>query len=165
MKGGNMKINHYEKELISIANEIIGFLINNGAKKNDAQDIMQDVFVKLLQTDIILASDKLRPWLYRVALSRFYDIYRRQKRYRDILLEQYAQYSEVEPILADYSGLQRALEKLNDYQSALIVLYYDDRKHINDIAMIYDVSSSKIKVDLYRTRQQLKDIMMGYENE
>jgi len=66
MKGGNMKINHYEKELINIANEIIGFLINNGAKKNDAQDIMQDVFVKLLQADIILASDKLRPWLYRV---------------------------------------------------------------------------------------------------
>ncbi|WP_224145555.1 hypothetical protein [Leuconostoc gelidum] len=61
-----MKINHYEKELINIANEIIGFLINNGAKKNDAQDIMQDVFVKLLQADIILASDKLRPWLYRV---------------------------------------------------------------------------------------------------
>ena len=28
-----MKINHYEKELINIANEIIGFLINNGAKK------------------------------------------------------------------------------------------------------------------------------------
>ncbi len=100
-----------------------------------------------------------------MAISRFYDIYRRQKRYRDILLEQYAQYSEVEPILADYSVLQRALEKLNDYQSALIVLYYDDRKHIDDIAMIYDVSSSKIKVDLYRTRQQLKDIMMGYENE
>ncbi|CAM3099062.1 RNA polymerase sigma factor [Leuconostoc rapi] len=160
-----MEINRYEKILVDIANEIIGFLINHGAKKMDAQDIMQDVFVKLLQADIILTPDKLRPWLYRVALSRFYDIYRRRKRYRDILLETYAQYSEVEPVLTDYSSLQRALEQLNDYQRALIILHYDDRKRINDIAVIYNVSESKIKVDLYRTRKQLKDMMVGYENE
>lgn len=160
-----MEINRYEKILVDIANEIIGFLINQGVEKSDAQDIMQDVFVKLLQTDIVLTPDKLRPWLYRVALSRFYDIYRRQKRYRDILLEQYGQYSEVEPVLADYSSLQRALGQLNDYQRALIILHYDDRKRINAIAAIYNVSESKIKVDLYRTRKQLKHMMMGYENE
>lgn len=154
-----MKIDHYEKLLIAIAQEIIGFLINQKIQKQDAEDIVQDVFVKLIQADLILPPDKLRPWLYRVALSRFYDLYRRQKRYRNILLAQYAQYCDITPVRPVNDDLQQALGRLNDYQKSLILLYYDDRKRIRQIATIYDVSEAKIKVDLFRTRQQLKRII------
>ena len=53
--------------LVYIAHEIIGFLINQNMQKQDAEDIVQDIFVKWIQTDLVLPLDKLRPWLYRVA--------------------------------------------------------------------------------------------------
>ncbi|WP_220740941.1 RNA polymerase sigma factor [Leuconostoc miyukkimchii] len=154
-----MKIDYYEQLLIDISYELTGFLINKKIQKQDAEDIVQDVFVKLIQTDLVLPPNKLRPWLYRVALSKFYDLYRRQKRYRDILLAQYTQYSDIAPDMIKHTVLQQALDELDDYQKSLVLLYYDDRKRIREIATIYDVSESKIKVDLYRTRQQLKHRM------
>lgn len=43
-----MKIDQYEDRLIALANEIIGFLIHQKIQKPDAEDIVQDVFVKLM---------------------------------------------------------------------------------------------------------------------
>ena len=164
-KAGEMKIDYYEQLLLDIAHELTGFLINHRIQRQDAEDIIQDVFVRLIQADIMLPPEKLRPWLYRVALSRFYDLYRRQKKYRDILLAQYAQYSEIAPSMTKNELLQQALDKLDDYQKSLILLYYDSRHSIRDIATIYNASDSKIKVDLYRTRQQLRQTIERAQNE
>ena len=84
-----MNISPYEQILMTCVSEIQRYLIKTGANPADAQDIVQDVLVKLIQADIVLAPDKLRPWLYRVALSRFYDLYRREKRYRALLSERF----------------------------------------------------------------------------
>ena len=84
-----MNISPYEQILMTCASEIQRYLIKTGANPADAQDIVQDVFIKLIQADIVLATDKLRPWFYRVALSRFYDLYRREKRYRALLSERF----------------------------------------------------------------------------
>lgn len=73
-----MNISPYEQILMTCVSEIQRYLIKTGANPADAQDIVQDVLVKLIQADIVLAPDKLRPWLYRVALSRFYDLYRQK---------------------------------------------------------------------------------------
>ena len=73
-KEGIVNISRYEALLVTYTLEIQRYLVKHGATVSDAQDIVQDVLVKLIQADIILSPDKLRPWLYRVALSRFYDL-------------------------------------------------------------------------------------------
>ncbi|MGO3417762.1 MAG: RNA polymerase sigma factor [Pseudolactococcus laudensis] len=146
---------------MSCASEIQRYLIKTGANPADAQDIVQDVFIKLIQADIVLAPDKLRPWLYRVALSRFYDLYRREKRYQALLSERfYLIYGNVVNLDNDRSWqLEQALQTLTDYQLGLVTLYYEDDKSVKDISEIYQISEAKVKTDLYRLRHKLKQEM------
>lgn len=146
---------------MTCASEIQRYLIKTGANPADAQDIVQDVFIKLIQADVVLASDKLRPWLYRVALSRFYDLYRREKRYRALLSERfYLIYGNVVNLDNDRSWqLEQALQTLTDYQLGLVTLYYEDDKSVKDISEIYQISEAKVKTDLYRLRHKLKQEM------
>ncbi|MGO3372693.1 RNA polymerase sigma factor [Pseudolactococcus laudensis] len=146
---------------MTCASGIQRYLIKTGANPADAQDIVQDVFIKLIQADIVLAPDKLRPWLYRVALSRFYDLYRREKRYRALLSERfYLIYGNVVNLDNDRSWqLEQALQTLTDYQLGLVTLYYEDDKSVKDISEIYQISEAKVKTDLYRLRHKLKQEM------
>ncbi|MGO3002377.1 MAG: RNA polymerase sigma factor [Pseudolactococcus laudensis] len=146
---------------MTCASEIQRYLIKTGANPADAQDIVQDVFIKLIQADIVLAPNKLRPWLYRVALSRFYDLYRREKRYRALLSERfYLIYGNVVNLDNDRSWqLEQALQTLTDYQLGLVTLYYEDDKSVKDISEIYQISEAKVKTDLYRLRHKLKQEM------
>ncbi|GFH43423.1 DNA-directed RNA polymerase sigma-70 factor [Lactococcus hodotermopsidis] len=161
-----MNISKYEQILMIYASEIQRYLIKTGANPADAQDIVQDVLVKLIQADIVLAPDKLRPWLYRVALSRFYDLYRREKRYQALLSERfYLIYGNDDHFPEDEKWLLAlALETLTDYQLSLVTLYYENDKSVKEIAQIYQFSESKIKTDLYRTWQKLKQEMEKYHD-
>ena len=93
-----------------------------------------------------------------MALSRFYDLYRRKKRYQALLNEQfYLLYGNQEYV--DESSaflLHEAIKKLDDYQLALIILYYEENKSIKELSSIYQISEAKVKTDLYRVRQKLK---------
>lgn len=163
-----MNISKYEQILLTYASEIQRYLIKTGANPADAQDIVQDVLVKLIQADIVLNPDKLRPWLYRVALSRFYDLYRREKRYQALLTERfYLIYGNGEQDEEDDKTwrLEQALQALDDYQLSLITLYYEDEKSVKDISAIYQISEAKVKTDLYRTRQKLKQEMEQYHED
>ncbi|GAB2022180.1 RNA polymerase sigma factor [Pseudolactococcus yaeyamensis] len=159
-----MNISKYEQILMTYASEIQRYLIKTGANPADAQDIVQDVLVKLIQADIVLAPDALRPWFYRVALSRFYDLYRREKRYQALLSEHfYLIYGNGEQDIDRNEDkkwqLDEALQALDDYQLSLINIYYEDDKSVKEIAKIYQISEAKVKTDLYRTRQKLKQEM------
>lgn len=156
-----MNISRYEKLVMAYASEIKRYLIKTGANPADAQDIVQDVLVKLIQADIVLAPDKLRPWLYRVALSRFYDLYRREKRYRVLLSEQiYLMAGHVAAVDSDRNWqLEQALQTLTDYQLGLVTLYYEADRSVKNISEIYQISEAKVKTDLYRLRQKLKQEM------
>lgn len=165
-KEGIVNISRYETLLVTYTLEIQRYLVKHGANISDAQDIVQDVLVKLIQADIMLSPDRLRPWLYRVALSRFYDLYRRKKRYQALLKEQfYLLYGNQEHVDESRSILlHEAIKKLDDYQFALIVLYYEEDKSIREISSIYQISEAKVKTDLYRVRQKIK-MKMEQANE
>ena len=68
---------------------MIFYLIKTGSTKEDAQDIAQEVFVKILETELILPVDKVRAWMYRVAIRKYLDLYRRKKRYSEIIEENF----------------------------------------------------------------------------
>ena len=49
-----MNISPYEQILMVCASEIQRYLIKTGVNPADAQDIVQDVFIKLIQADLYL---------------------------------------------------------------------------------------------------------------
>ena len=68
-----MKLDQYEKELVSIAEEIVYYLMQSGVSKDDSLDVTQDVLVKMLESNFVLHREKIRSWMYRVAIRNYID--------------------------------------------------------------------------------------------
>ncbi len=69
-----MKLDGYETLLKDISIELRKYLISKGASKDMAEDVVQDVFVKVLEMDLILPPDKIRPYMYQIAKNEIHRI-------------------------------------------------------------------------------------------
>lgn len=160
-----MNIKQYEGLLVRIAEELVLYLIRMGASKEDAQDIVQDTFVKIIETEMVLPYSKIRAWMYRVAIRTYLDIYRRKKRYQEILAVHFFHLPNWELQPEENEGLSKALTELDVDSLTILIMKYEQELKIKDISMILNVSESKVKTDLFRARKKLKAILLkeGYE--
>lgn len=151
---------NYEDALIQVSHEVLNYLLKTGISREDAQDVIQDTFVKMIETDLDLPYKQTRAWMYRVAIRTYIDRYRRKQRYQELLELHFKEplYWEF-PNLPD-RDLYNGLEKLKLEDVSLLIMRYEQELSIKDIAQIFDVSPNKIKTDLFRTRQRLKKILL-----
>lgn len=162
-----MKLDPYSEQLLLWAKEVVAYLVVSGVPHSDAEDVVQDVFVRLLEAEFILPARKIRAWMYRVAIRRYIDLYRRDRKYQDILQEQFFRSEEI--LVFDqeaYQPLYDALKTVSQSQQLALELYYFQGFTVAEIAHILSVSQSKIKMDLARGRKRLKEWMEkeGIEN-
>ena len=153
-EGGELiKLDEYETILIGFAREIVSYLQKSGASKVVAEDVVQDVFVKMLETEVIIPAEKMRAWMYRVSIRRYIDRYRRDKRYLEILRK-------------DYELLRSMIEDLPLKEATLLELYYFQDFTVKEIAQIMFYSVSKVKIQLMRSRAKLRKELekKGYRN-
>lgn len=164
----SIKLDEYEKEVMTIAEEISYYLQKSGATFADSQDIAQEALVKILESDIVLPLEKLRAWLYRSAVRSYIDKYRRDKRYYEILQRDFFRKEAV--VLydqSDYEELYEAVVELSDNYRIAIDLYYFQDMSVKEIAHILGCSQGAVKTNLHRGREQLAQILeeKGYEYE
>ena len=163
-----MKLDQYEKELVSIAEEIVYYLMRSGISKDDGMDVTQDVLVKMLESNFVLPREKIRSWMYRVAIRNYIDSYRRGKKYQEILQQEF--FCEG---LTSYdqelgSQLYDLLSELPNHFQTVLDLYYFQGFSVKEISHILGNSQSKVKIDLLRGRNKLKKIIkergLSYED-
>lgn len=151
-----MKLDRYEQELVAFAEEIVRYLVKSGARQADAYDITQDVFIKMLEGKFILPRHKIRAWMYRVAVRLYIDRYRREKKYQDILRQEFFKEAASQFDQQDTSELYDLMATLpRNYQFVLELYYFQDFS-VKEISHILQISQSKVKVDLMRGRKQLR---------
>ena len=151
-RGGELiRLDEYETILIGFAREIVSYLQKSGASKVEAEDVVQDVFVKMLGTEIIIPADR----------------YRRDKRYLQILKKEFFKNHSVIPFEnQNYELLRSAIEELPSKEAALLELYYFQGFTVKEIARIMSYSVSKVKIQLMRSRAKLRKKLekKGYLN-
>ncbi|MGT2745741.1 RNA polymerase sigma factor [Streptococcus penaeicida] len=152
-----MNIDAYEKEIMAYANEIIAYLIKSGISPHLAQDVTQDVFIQILEANYNLPLSKHRAWMYRTAIRRYIDLYRRDKHYYDILKRDFFSQESLNPYDHEgYDFLYETLSQMPENFRILLDLYYFQNFSIKEIAEITGKSQSNIKITLMRARRQLK---------
>ena len=152
-----IRLDAYEKELIGIAGEIIGYLMKSGVPGSQAQDVVQDVFVQLLEAEVILPADKIRAWMYRTAVRRYIDLYRRDRKYQEILQKEFIPQEQLQRAdEADFDFLYTAIQHLKSSYQEVLDLYYLQGFSMEEIRQVTGRSISSIKVTLMRGRQVLK---------
>ena len=163
-----MKLDQYEKELVSIAEEIVYYLMRSGISKDDGMDVTQDVLVKMLESNFVLPREKIRSWMYRVAIRTYIDSYRRGKKYQEILQEEFFREGLTSYDQELGSQLYDLLSELSSQFQTVLDLYYFQGFSVKEISHILGTSQSKVKIDLMRGRNKLKKIIkergLSYED-
>ncbi|CQR25908.1 DNA-directed RNA polymerase specialized sigma subunit [Streptococcus varani] len=151
-----MRLDQYEKELVAIAEEIDYYLMKSGASKEDSYDVTQDVLVKILESNLVLPLEKIRAWMYRVAVRTYIDTYRREKRYREILQREFFRQELTRYDQDNGSELYDLVLELATSYRLVIDLYYFQGFSVKEISHILGYSQAKVKVTLMRGRNKLK---------
>ena len=146
--------------LVESKNRIFHFLLRQTRNQEDAQDILQDFFVRVLaRADDLQDCEKIRGWLSSILRSVLSDHFRKRTQ-ESKKLSEYASFLALlermgEEPETDFPCVQQNLPKLNPNYRKLIErtdLRAEDRTKIsNDLGL----SPNTLRVKLHRSRQAL----------
>ncbi len=131
---------------------------------SQAEDIAQESFARLCEPRFAgIPSDEVRFWLFRVArnlaLNELGRARTRQKfgeRLRALFRS-----SEIAPdeqlVKSEHGQIVRELlDKLPEHQRSALLLREQEEMSYREISLILNISESKVKVDIFRGRQELR---------
>lgn len=130
--------------------------------REDALDIVQDVFLKYLNHNKIFNDlEYEKCWLIRVTINLCKDLLRKKKR---VITD-----DEYISSLGDIDNgaqivLKHEIAKLPKIYKDVIILYYYKTYSAIQIAKILKISDSSVRKRLERARQILKERIESYEN-
>lgn len=125
----------------------------------DAEDVMQNVFLRLIRREHEAASvSNIESYLHRAAINAALDLLRSRQSAPGVSLE------TVEPWLESGRGentevqmwLRQALAKLAPRPAEMFVLRYLEGHNNREIARMLNTSQAVVAVTLHRTRGQLQ---------
>lgn len=140
-------------------------------KREDAEDLVQDVFVKLYSRRQALADiDDLRPWLAKVLYRQFIDTTRQTARSPIIAMTEQDETNELpntntsnpETHLENAQRLdraQRAFDQLSEDHRVLISLCDIEGYTLSEVQQVLDISVGTLKSRLHRARARFKTVL------
>lgn len=123
--------------------------------KYDAEDIVQEVFVKLLSRKVIFKDEEhVKSWLIRVTINQCLD-------YKKSLVKRSTVPIENMEISFEHKeeGILEELQLLKEDERNILYLYYYEGYKIKEIAKILKQKQNTINSKLTRARKKLKEIM------
>jgi len=137
--------------------------------EQEAADLSQDVFLRTFDRLASYNQNKsFFPWIYALAVNRATDWYRNNSMIRKRLSELQWEapvidsISEQEKSLLSQevvSNLYEALDELSDTSREMVLLRYQQELQISEIAGIFNVSESAVKMRIARGLIKLKTVL------
>lgn len=126
--------------------------------KQDAEDAVQNTFLKLLRTDTQFSDEEhIKKWLIRVAVNECKNVWK-SFWHKNIVsfdeLEKEPEYTE-----SDKQEIFSEIIKLPKKYSVVIHLYYYEGYSVREISQIMGISESNVQIRLLRARNKLKELL------
>lgn len=151
--------------LINLGEEVFHLLLAKGAKKEDAEDIIQNTFYKVYLLLDDLTESNIRPWFFRVSLNEYID-FKRKKEQQNIYLSEEI-YSKLQHIDCEFNTILNNDEIFyllkdvkTEYKEIFFFKYYYDFSY-EEIAIILDIQVDSVKQKLYRARKSIHSKVGG----
>jgi RNA polymerase sigma factor (sigma-70 family) len=159
-------VNKYQSYVFTIA---LKYVPNREA----AEELTQDVFVKMYKSLAdFKGNSKLSTWLYSICHNTCVS-YLRKKQLPSVYVS-----DQLIARVADIGGgtiaadaqmeqksralaLETAIAQLPETDAEIVTLYYLADQSIDDIARILGLTTSNVKVKLFRARQKLRELLSG----
>jgi RNA polymerase sigma-70 factor (ECF subfamily) len=149
-------------------------------KAQDAEDVLQTVFLRLLKRaePFIDIGDEPRRYLCRAAINASFDISRSKKNRPLVSLDEKQHKLEMSEALSTQDNsvdkelrqaeqqkqLRAALLQLNSRAAEIFVLRYFEEFNNAEIAEFMQTSATSIGVELHRTRARLRELLSEFED-
>jgi len=156
--------------------QVYNLMYRYSGSAEDAADMTQDVFCRIFEKlDLYRSQKTFFAWLYTLALNHARDWTRKKHnrtRYFDRFAQEYSNNEAKSPgsmLEADQEtrSLFSALDSLSDDRRELVLLKYRHERSIRELAEIFDISESAVKMRLHRALdelgQKIKNQEHGYQ--
>lgn len=157
---------NYEELYEKYANDVLRVSYFYLGDRQRAEDVCQDVFVRLITNAPDLQEGREKAWLLKVALNRCRDLWRGAWLKRVVLG---SPTFELIPAPDDHErredeeALMTAIHQLPASFRETIMLYYYQGYGINEIAEMLDLPEGTISSRLSRARKKLEEILKESE--
>lgn len=138
-----------------------------------AEDIVQESFITLYtHLDDIYPPEKLRPFMFRVARNKAYDVLRRGGRYDVVSLDDeplemrvsfHADKSQPPDEIAHwmllYLEVEEAIDRLPEHHRQTLILYCEEELSYAEIAEVMGVNIGTVKSRLFHAKKTLRGLV------
>ncbi|MCK8060206.1 MULTISPECIES: RNA polymerase sigma factor [unclassified Fusibacter] len=161
----------FEKIMYLHGNQVLGYLMKLCANKEFAEDVYQEVWIKVYRKLNTYDQTKaFEPWLFTIARNTAFDFLKKHKNdpiptIDEILLQDVRSSTPHEsPMIETESQIHTALEQLSEMNRQIVVLRYMSDLSYDQIAKKLDCDVSTIKWRLYESKKQLKKFLEQKED-
>lgn len=157
-----MKSSEWEDLFKKYYNEALLYVCSFCHNKTLAEDIVAEAYMRAIRS-IDEEKDGFKFWLLKVCRNCYFDYIRKNKRLEPINCDYQDESALVDDIIQkeEYKALYKAIELLQDNYQEAVRLFYFDGMSVREIAEITGYSVDNIKIQLYRARNKLKEILEG----
>ena len=141
------------------------FLICFSGNQHDAEDITQEVFIRVLNnlSNFNSSSSNLKTWIFSISKHAAVDHYRKKKFvsiFKDGFFKQIASTDKDPNELMEQNQMKKrvheAISKLKPNYRTVVILRGINEFSIKETSEILQCSESKVKVDYHRALKELK---------
>jgi len=146
----------YNRTVNDLSHRLFGFVFKLTKDEEDANDLVQDAFMKLWSNRKKVEFKKAKSWLFTTSHNAFINFIKKSNRQTrmeegtDISFEAKNRF-ELKEII------DMAMEKLSDLQKSIILLRDLEGYNYKEIGEMLDLNESQVKVYLFRARKKIKD--------
>lgn len=148
---------------------LFAYVYQQTASREDAEDIVLDVFLMVLQQQSFATFDEQKQvaWLWTITRNKVVDRFRRSARQQHVPIDPFAdtlyEDEEVSPEREnlkreEYIQLHQAIKALPGEQQEVLQLRFGCGLRCSEIAPVLDKSEGAVRMLLYRTIQTLRNI-------
>lgn len=154
-----------EKVYTGFSGPLKGFIANRISNAHDAEDILQEIFLKIHKNmDSLQDSQKITPWIYQIARNAIADYYRKQGRQGNLPVAEGGM-AEGPESLHENSEMAACLQSMigflpDIYKEAILLTEFGNLTQ-RELSERTGLSLSGAKSRVRRARKMLKDMLLG----
>lgn len=154
-----MKLIEYNTLVELHADGIYRFALKHLKNEMDAQDIVQNTYLKTWEKHETIEVDKGKSYLFTVALNLIRNFVSHEKRYTNEEQASNHSYNESSSSFDLPETLNWALNQLPEIQKTVILLRDYEGYNYEEIGEITNLNESQVKVYIFRARKTLQSIL------
>ena len=137
-------------------NDLYRFALSYVGSKCEAEDIVQDIFVKLISRPFVIRQDKEKSYLLKITANACKDYLKSPRYNSSVDIDNYAEVIGTSEYLPEDDSLYNTLCKIDRKFRMPIYLHYYEGYSYKEISGILRLSESAVAMRISRGKEELK---------